>query len=355
LQHALLSQDVFSVGHQRYTWTDVLLAAKLWGDWAKLERDVRCGIACLKRLEDTGEKLASAAVQATAREFCDARHLITAEEAEAWLGLRHLTRKMCFDYFRRLLLRQQWAAQLAEILAHYPVTDAEVERDIIPEGICSGRFAIFAQRLAARAAVYEKAVPLPATGTYPVKGLHSTRHAIAYDPRGSPSPGLPPEPCHEQMKTFARLEIVFQRFCQQAVARKALQEHISTHYLDWIRLDCRYVVLPAEGMAREAALRVREDGMELTAVATQAKTALYRARYYLDQLEPAVKPHFLDAKKGELLGPLRWGREFALFWILDKVMPSIDDPDIRRRAEQHVLQRLIDDEINKRVQWHGRW
>jgi hypothetical protein len=157
------------------------------------------------------------------------------------------------------------------------------------------------------------------------------------------------------MKILACLEIVFQRFCQQALTQKAIQEYIATHDLDWIRLDCRYVTLPEEQMAREAALGVQENGLELTTVAAQAKTALYRTRCYLEQLKPEVKAYFLGAQKGELLGPLRWGGEFALFCVLDKVLPSIDDPDVRQRAEQRVLQRLIDEEIDSRVQWYIRW
>jgi hypothetical protein len=108
-------------------------------------------------------------------------------------------------------------------------------------------------------------------------------------------------------------------------------------------------------MAHEAALWVREEGMELTAVAVRAKTALYRSRFYLDQIEPALQPHFLGARKGELLGPFRVGGGFALFWVLDKVPPLSDDPDIRERAKQGVLQRLIDDAIDRRVHWYSSW
>jgi hypothetical protein len=49
------------------------------------------------------------------------------------------------------------------------------------------------------------------------------------------------------------------------------------------------------------------------------------------------------------------GGEFALFWVLDKVPPSSDDPDIRERAQQGVLQRLIDDAIDRRLHWYSSW
>jgi hypothetical protein len=35
LMNTLFGQVAFTAGRQRYTWADVALAAKLWGDWAK--------------------------------------------------------------------------------------------------------------------------------------------------------------------------------------------------------------------------------------------------------------------------------------------------------------------------------
>jgi hypothetical protein len=183
--------------------------------------------------------------------------------------------------------------------------------------------------------------------------LHTALHAPLPDIETSWLPGLSPECCQEKLQTLARLEVVFQQFCRQALTPKALRDQISTHHLEWIRLDGHYVALPEEQMAREAALCVREDAMALTEVAARAKTVVHRAHFYLDQLEPAWQPLFLGAQAGELLGPLRMAETCMLFWVLDKVMPSIDDLEVRQRAEQRVLQQAIDHEIHTRVHWQS--
>lgn len=92
------------------------------------------------------------------------RNLISAEETEAWLKQRHLTIEAWLAYIRQSLLRQRWAVQLADILSQYPVTDAEVARYVVSEGICSGHFAGFAQKLAARPAIYETVGEASASG-----------------------------------------------------------------------------------------------------------------------------------------------------------------------------------------------
>jgi hypothetical protein len=43
---SLARQVVFAVGQIVYSGSEVVLAAKAWGDWASLEQEAREGIAC---------------------------------------------------------------------------------------------------------------------------------------------------------------------------------------------------------------------------------------------------------------------------------------------------------------------
>jgi hypothetical protein len=114
------------------------------------------------------------------------------------------------------------------------------------------------------------------------------------------------------------------------------------------------VAFTDELVAKEAALCVREDGLELDDVARDAKSPINRAVMYLDQVEPVLKEHLLAAQKGTLIGPVKLGNEYALFWLADKQMPSDDDPEIRKRAEESLLKSAVAHEINNRVQWLAR-
>ncbi|HEY3068155.1 MAG TPA: hypothetical protein VGL09_20365, partial [Methylomirabilota bacterium] len=51
LPHTNLGQAIFAAGGRTYDWGDVLLAAKLSGDWRDLETEIREGLACLARAE----------------------------------------------------------------------------------------------------------------------------------------------------------------------------------------------------------------------------------------------------------------------------------------------------------------
>lgn len=150
------------------------------------------------------------------------------------------------------------------------------------------------------------------------------------------------------------MEAAHNLFSKDIVTAKAVKERIGANYLDWIRFDTRRVSFTDELMAKEAALCVREDGSKIDDVARDAKRPINRAVMYLDQVEPALKEHLLAAQKGSLIGPVRIGDAYSLYCLIDKQMPSDDDPEIRERAEESLVKSAVAHEVNNRVQWLAR-
>jgi hypothetical protein len=326
--NALLGQVVFSVGSQQYYWDDVILSARQSGGWAELEKQLREGIACLKRLDDTEEEIDPKELESAANDFRYERDLVTAEEAEAWLNQWNLSADAWMEYIQRFVLRRKWADQLAEILARYPVTKKEFRSSLHVEAVCSGYLARFAQALAARASAYDRARE---GGWIKDKSLTA-----------------------EAADRIRLLEASYQCFCDHVVDSQGIKNQINLHRLDWIRLNCRYVLFSQEQMAREAALCVRDDAMQLDQVAANANVALQNAAIYLGEVEPSVRDRFLAAEKGSLIGPLTWENAFGLFLVEDKIIPAVEDPEIKQRAQESLLQSAVNREINNRVKWHAR-
>jgi len=323
---ALLGQLVFCVGREEYRWDDVILAAKLRGDWARLEKELREGLACVKRMDDAEEEIDAEELESAANDFRYERDLVTAEEAEAWLKQWNLTAGAWMDYIHRCLLRRKWADDLAEIVARFGVTQGEINSCLQAEAVCSGFLARFAQALAARASAFEK-----------VREEVWLREAA---------------PCAKKIKRIHRLEAGYRSFRDHVVDSRGLEEQVGWHRLDWIRFDCRYLLFPDEQMAREAALCVRDDSMRLDEVAAHAKIGLQTAPLYLEEIDPSLRDRFLSVGKGALVGPLNWDKGFALFVVEDKILPALEDPAIRRRAEDNLIQNVIAREIANRVKWH---
>jgi hypothetical protein len=319
---ALVGDVVFAVGDTRYFVDDVGRAAEFWGDQGHLEGQLREGLACLKYAATNGGVPTERDVSDAASEFRYERDLITAQETESWLERWSLTVESWTEYLRRSLLRQRRASELAEIVSRYPVTAEEVTGSLHAEAICSGYFGRLAHKLAGRVAAYQRARE---------EGW-----------------------LQDEAEGLEGLEVGFQRLCARALTLAALRAEVASHHVDWIRVECEYVCFPHLQSAREAALCVREDGRPLDAVARDARAAVTRARLHLDELDADWKDHVLSASPGEILGPLRWDASFALMLVREKILPSLEDAEVRRRAEASVVERAVEHEINLRVRWHSR-
>ena len=219
------------------------------------------------------------------------RNLVAADEMEAWLERWGLTVGEWRDYLRGTL--------------------ANDERGNWVAAVCSGTLERTAQDLAARAAA-----------------------ADAVDE--------------------ADLDEAYDRFLASAVTPEVLRSVLEARKADWIRVDCRTLVLPSEAAAREAALCVRDDGMALAEVAAQAGVEMREHSLYLEDAADELGKALLSARTGELLGPVALADRFALVLVDDKVEPTLDDPEILRRVQEAARRRAIEREVVNRVTWHER-
>jgi hypothetical protein len=236
-------------------------------------------------------ELSDAGLDEAAARFRYDRNLVAAEEMEAWLDRWKLT-------------VAQWRAYLRGTLP-----DDDQAPWVI--AVCSGTLEREARQLADRAA--------------------------AADALGE-----------------ADLDRAYERFVAEAVTQAALESLLDARRADWIRVDCRTLILPTEAAAREAALCLRDDGMALAEVAAQAGVEMREHALFLEDAEGELGGALLSARTGELLGPIPLGDRFALVLVDGKVDPTLDDPEILRRAQEAARRRAIEREVVNRVTWHER-
>jgi hypothetical protein len=347
----LVGVPVFGVSGTDYCYEDVILAAQAWGLWPALEEEVRQGVACLKRVQATGESLAAEA-EAAANEFRVEHNLFSVEDMTAWLAERGLSATLWLTYVWQLFLRKRWADQLDDLVTRHPVSEDEVGRYLKVVGLCSGHLSRYAGKLAGRAAVHDRM-----RGETPPAG---SGRAGAFPLRRTPAPdsrlclllGLSLERGREKLEALGHLEESMGLLYQQVVTPAALQHQVALRYLDWVWLDCLSVSFPSMPMAREAALCVRHDQESLADVATRARRPLQQEQVYVEQAGPELRDPLLSARPGELLGPLACDGEFRLLLVRAKVMPSAEDPDVRLLAEDLLLQGIIEREVSQRVHWY---
>lgn len=149
----------------------------------------------------------------------------------------------------------------------------------------------------------------------------------------------------------AYIEAEFSEQRSQTVTPQLLAAKIAAHRLDWIRFDCRYLWFAEERLAREAAFCVTEDGLTLDEVAYDAHGIAQQWDFYLDELDAPARTHFMAARQGDWLGPVKLLEGFPLFSVVAKQLPVADDPHIRQRAEDAIVGSLVEQAMTGRVKW----
>jgi len=322
----LLDDEILSVGGVTYLGSDLVRAARRWSDWSKLEDQIRQGLACVARADETGDDVGDEELQAAASEFRYERDLISGEEMEVWLARWALDADDWMEYLRRGLLRERWATELVTTAAEYSPEPEDIEEALPAEAVCSGFLTRTARKLAGRAA---------ATARAREEGW-LIEEAVHVDPDVA----------------LERIDAGFRQFCERIVTEAALAAQLASRRLDWIRMECQCLALPTQESAREAALCVREDGTDLDEVAGSAGASVETVSDFLEDWEPALRDPLLAAGAGALLGPIASGDGFLLVLVREKVLPSLEDPAVRSRAEERLLDAALAREMDTRVTWH---
>lgn len=296
---------VLSAGERTYSWGDVFLAARLRGEWAELEQ----------RAATPSDGADEQAVKRAGRAFRTERRLLAADELRDWLAAHRLTLDDWNRFVARAVVRE--SGREAE-------GQADAAETIWTEGVCSGAFDGFARASAARAA------------------------ALAADPELDPGPPPPEWPEH-----LWRAEAAYERLCAQVAASDAPRRAVAANSVDWLRVDCEYLSSQDEDVAREVVLLLREDGVPLPDVARQAGLEPAGGRLYAGDMQPDLRMRVMSAAPGDLVGPVPLGGGlFIVMAVRGKLAPSMDDPEIRERAERWAVAGAVEREVSERVRWH---
>jgi hypothetical protein len=342
------------VGSETFCWEDVVWAARLWGDWNTLVAETVAGLACQQHAEASGGGPPEDAIEAAADEFRYAQDLVSADEMNAWLSEWGLTIEDWMDFVERSVLRAEWSEDLESLAARYPASEEEIDEVLLVEAICSGTLVAAARKLAGRAAIRAISGETAALGTADVGKGPRRRAGRSRNRRERGSLGLSPDLSHRRIEAIAQLEAHFQRFRTETVTPQAVERQIALRRLDWIRVDCQRAAFATSEVAHEALLCVRDDGRELAAVADDAGVDCDTSPLYLDEAPADLQDRLRSARAGDLLGPVPRDETFELYWIVDKVWPSSDDPEVRRRAEHDLLASVLGREVSQRVRWRRR-
>jgi hypothetical protein len=336
---------VCACGTHEYTAGDAVDAAVFRGELEEKWQAFLRHVAAEERADELELELDESAISAAAEEFRYRHDLITAEETERWLSNRGLKFEDFSDYFARQYCVGAVDEGLSPERIEYTSAAPELRDLFIAELILSGALEAMTiklmWRLAARCAGKD---PAPdAIAAEERKFLHRI--------------GIEPAQLADWLGEMGRdsqwldemlaIEAAYRTHCDTLLLPQARQRELMALRLRLTRFEIELIELESQDAAQEALFCVREDGMSLEEVATEGRYPYQRADFLLEDLPADAQQKYLSVSEGDLLEPMARGDGFEVCRVIRKVEPRLEDPTVKLRIDQRLLNQYFSDLTTK--------
>src|SRR5262249_8332084 len=135
--------------------------------------------------------------------------------------------------------------------------------------------------------------------------------------------------------------------CETLQVPLARQRELTNLRLPLTRFETEVIELESRNAAQEALFCVREDGMSMEEVAAEGRYPYRRVDFLLEDGPTEGQQRFLSVSAGDVLEPLARGDGFELCRVISKVEPQPDDPSVKTRIDQRLLDRHFSELISR--------
>ncbi len=348
----LAARVIFTSAGDPCSVRDVIDTAHFRGEVEPLWRDLLRVLAAEEKADASDLEIDDSAIDAAAEQFRYQHDLITAEETERWLNERNLT----LGDFSAFFVRHHWgetADESGAAAGDYLDASAEMRELFTKEVILNGEVDRMAGRLswriAARRAAGEQEIDPALVVAEEARFLekNNLRQDQVADWLGKL--GRDDDWLREQLVT----EALYLRDSEALLSREARAHEVSALRLPLTLFEAETIEFDSLDAAREALLCVRDDGMAMQEVADEGRYPYRHAEILLEDVPEDLQQKFLSVTPGTVLEPIVRGEGFHLCRIIRKAEPNVDDPLVKLRAEDRILDRHFGALCAQHIQWRN--
>jgi hypothetical protein len=336
---------VCACGTQEYTARDAVDAAIFRGELEEKWQAFLRHVAAEERADELELELDESAISVAAEEFRYRHDLITAEETERWLGNRGLTFEDFSDYFARQYCVGAVDEGLSPERTEYTSAAPELRDLFMAELILSGALEEITTKLMWRLA--SRCAGNAPTSEAIAAQKRKFLNRIAIEPALLTSWLKETRRDSEWLDEMLAVEAAYKAHCDAVLVPEARQRELMALRLRLTRFEIELIELESLDAAKEALFCVREDGTSMEEVATDGKYPYRRVDILLEDLPTDAQQKYLSVSQGDLLDAMPHGDGFELCRIIKKVEPRLEDPTVKLRIDQRLLEQYFSDLTTK--------
>ena len=333
---------------QEHTARDAIDAAIFRGELEIKWKEFLQTVEAERYSDELDFDLDGAAISSARDAFRYEYDLITAEETEEWLGNRGLTLNDFTAYFTR----RYWANALHEELVPHEVeyhsASSELRELFLSELILSGELdrmtTALMWRLAAHCAEKDPdpdAIAVAERKFFDRNEIEPSQLADWLERLGRDS---------EWFNMMLVIDAAYRTRRDTLLVPQARQHELMALRLSLTRFETEIIEFESRDAAKEALFCVREDGMSMEEVASEGRYPYRRVGFLLEDIPIDTQQRFLCVSAGQVLKPIERGDGFELCCIVKKIEPRLDDPRVKSRIDQRLIDRHFSELVSKHVE-----
>jgi len=145
-------------------------------------------------------------------------------------------------------------------------------------------------------------------------------------------------------------EAAYGRRCDTLLVARARQRELVALRLLLTRFEIEVIELESRDAAQEALFCVRKDGISMEEVAADGRYPYWRSEFVLEDIAADAQQRFLTVSAGDVLEPAARGDGFQLCRIIKRIEPQPNDPNVKSRIDQRLLDRHFSELTSKYTQ-----
>ena len=339
---------VCACGKREYLARDAIDAAIFRGELEAKWKEFLAAIEAEKRSDELKLALDESAISRAAEAFRYEYDLITAEETEAWLANRGLTLDDFSHYFTRHYCANALNGEIVSVEVEHHGASHELRELFLAELILSGELDRLTTALMWRLAAH-CAETQPDPDTIAVTGQEfferteiEPAHIAAWlENLGRDS---------EWFNSMLVMDAAYRIRRDTLLVPQARQLELAALRWSLTQFETEVIEFESHDAAKEALLCVSEDGMSMEAVATEGRYPYRRINFLLEDIPIDRQQRFLCVSAGQVLKPIARGDGFELCRIAKRIEPHPDDPRVKSRIDQRLLDRHFSQLVSKYVE-----
>jgi len=339
---------VCACGKHEYAARDAIDAAIFRGELEAKWKEFLEAVEAEKRSDELDLDLDEAAISSAADAFRYEYDLITAEETEAWLATRSLTLDDFSDYFTRRYCANALNGEIAPVEVEYHSASPELRELFLSELILSGELdrmtTALMWRLAAHCAEKDPgpdAIAVAERKFFDRTEIEPSQLADWLERLGRDS---------EWFNMMLVIDAAYRTRRDALLVPQARQHELIALRLSLTRFETEIIEFESRDAAKEALFCVREDGMSMEEVASEGRYPYRRVGFLLEDIPIDTQQRFLCVSAGQVLKPIERGDGFELCCIVKKIEPRLDDPRVKSRIDQRLIDRHFSELVSKHVE-----